>query len=446
MSNRPHFVGKAALAAAIAIGAAIVLPRACLADGPSDKPADKPAEKKVAKQDDKLPQKSGDEASMVYEQSRPKSEEVHSEPFPSDIQRASFHIDGFAMVDTIFDFAGAIDPNWRDAFRVSKIPVPQTLANGQASISAKQSRINFNGYSPNGIHGRIEFDFYGTGADAGQFTIRPRHIYGEQGHWLGGQTNSVFMDGDVWPNILDYWGPVGMVFYRLPQVRYQSKHGNGSFALAIELPETGLDPGRAVTIDPSLGNVTRHEVVPDFAAHYRWDGDWGHAQISGIITNVGYQTPGNPEGKPHDTLTGFGISGGGALKVAKNDWLWAQINYGEGMNNFMNDAGGNDIAANGNGGADTLPTFAWLVYYGHSWTKKLSSAIGYSENGQDNAAGQLGSAFKKVKYFSANLINQADPNLMYGIEYLWGQRNNRDGGRGELSRFQASMQWKFSSK
>ncbi len=40
----------------------------------------------------------------------------------------------------------------------------------------------------------------------GQTTIRLRHAYGELGQFLAGQTNSLFMDIDVFPNTIDYWG------------------------------------------------------------------------------------------------------------------------------------------------------------------------------------------------------------------------------------------------
>ena len=61
---------------------------------------------------------------------------------------------------------------------------------------------------------------YGIGVDAGQTTIRLRHAYGRWGPILAGQTNSLFMDGDLFPNVVDYWGPAGMVFVRNPQIRF----------------------------------------------------------------------------------------------------------------------------------------------------------------------------------------------------------------------------------
>lgn len=53
------------------------------------------------------------------------------------------------------------------------------------------------------IRAQVEFDFYGVGPDEGQTSIRLRHAWGELGMWGAGQTNSVFMDVDVFPNVID---------------------------------------------------------------------------------------------------------------------------------------------------------------------------------------------------------------------------------------------------
>ena len=54
-----------------------------------------------------------------------------------------------------------------------------------------------------------------------------------------GQTYSNFMDIDVFPNTIDYWGPSGMVFVRNPQLRItpwsQGRHEPGVLARSAEL-------------------------------------------------------------------------------------------------------------------------------------------------------------------------------------------------------------------
>ena len=145
-------------------------------------------------------------------------------PVAEDAGR-NFEIYGFAQADFIQDFDGRLDPDWDDAFRPSKIGLDEQFgSDGQSSISVKQSRFGVKGRMPTGEGGtplsfKFEFDLFGTGADAGQTTFRLRHAYGEWGPLLAGQTNTLFMDGDVFPNTIDYWGPAGMVFYRNVQIR-----------------------------------------------------------------------------------------------------------------------------------------------------------------------------------------------------------------------------------
>ena len=63
------------------------------------------------------------------------------------------------------------------------------------------------------------------------------------------------MDDDMWPNIVDYWGPSGMVFLRNPQIRWTPISGEKTtFAIAIEHPSNDVDPGQIREVDPSLGS------------------------------------------------------------------------------------------------------------------------------------------------------------------------------------------------
>jgi hypothetical protein len=44
---------------------------------------------------------------------------------------------------------------------------------------------------------QFEFDLFATGNDVGEHNFRLRHAWGSLGQVLAGQTNSLFMDGDV---------------------------------------------------------------------------------------------------------------------------------------------------------------------------------------------------------------------------------------------------------
>ena len=388
---------------------------------------------------------------------------------------------GFAMADAIYD-TKRTDPNWQDGFRPSKIPTDSGTfgSNGQSSISVKQSRFGMQGSLPpvegNPINFKFEIDFFGVGVDEGQTTIRLRHFYGEWGQILAGQTHSLFMDIDVFPNTIDYWGPSGMVFYRLPQLRWTPyKTANSQFAIAFERPGNDIDPGQIRQFDPALGNNLRNdEELFDFTAHYYTSGSWGHAQIAGILRRVGFDTVNTTDNKPEGHRTGWGINLSGHANTWGRDKLLGQVVYGQGIASYMND-GGTDLAPESHiisttalvapgpqaapqplrptqpivvtaPRAKAVPLLGLLAYYDHYWSDQWSSSIGYSFTRVDNTNLQDGSAFKRGDYFSANLLYTPASNLMIGGEVMWGQRTDHDGAKGDDVRLQFSVKYSFSGK
>ena len=133
--------------------------------------------------------------------------------------KPTFEIYGFAMLDIGHDFK-QINPNWSDTMRVTKLPSFEDQFGDDNSTFAgvRQSRLGVRSSTPTALgelKTTFEFELFGTGVDEGQTTFRLRHAYGELGAFGAGQTWSPFMDPDVFPNSLEYWGPTGMVV--LPQ-------------------------------------------------------------------------------------------------------------------------------------------------------------------------------------------------------------------------------------
>ena len=266
----------------------------------------------------------------------------------------TFNIYGFVQTDLIVD-SERVDPAWEDAFRPSKIATVkgQFGSDGQTSVSAKQSRLGFSGDIPldknlGDFKFKFDFDAFGVGPDAGLTTIRFRNMYGEWGMLLAGQTNTLFMDIDVFPNVVDYWGPPGMVFVRNPQIRLTPYDtGNSHFSIALERPSDDIDAGQIREIDPALGaNIQNDEKAPDLTAQYYTKGSWGHMQLAGVLRDIGYDTKGTPDNRPKNDTLGWGVSLGGHLNVFENDKLLAQGVYGQGIATYMND-GGVDLAPGG---------------------------------------------------------------------------------------------------
>ena len=356
---------------------------------------------------------------------------------------------GFVQMDAIYDF-NRVDPNWAAALRPSKIPVncPGDAGcghDGQTVMSVKQSRLGFKGNAPTEmgeLQTKFEFDMFGVGVDEGQTTIRLRHAYGEIGQFLAGQTNSLFMDGDVFPNTVEYWGPSGMIFFRNLQLRWTPVRTNTmKFAVALEGPGSAIDAGNAVNPD----GWASWNKYPDLTAQLRTDQPWGHAQVAGIIRWLGFENPTltTPGVKDSGHVMGSGINLSGSLKTGGKDQLLGQLAYGKGIANYSNDCC-TDVAPNAAlNDAEAVPLLDWLVYYDHYWNDKFSSSIGYSQNVQDNTGGQGPDAQHIGEYFSANLLYYPVKNVMVGGEVMSGRRENKNGNSGEDTRMQFTAKYSF---
>jgi hypothetical protein len=372
--------------------------------------------------------------------------------------QGTLNIYGFAQGDYTYD-GNRVDPAWEDALRPTKIPTtPGTFgSNGQSSFSAKQSRFGVSGNVPaNDYLGdmkfKFEFDLFGTGANAGLTTIRLRHAYGELGQFLAGQTNSNFMDIDVFPNTIEYWGPAGMIFIRNPQFRWTPlRDEHNEFAIAIEKPGNDIDAGVIRQLDPVLGaNIQNDEKLPDLSAHWKVTDSWGHFQLAGILRSVGYDTLGTLDNKPKGSRLGWGINGSGHLNLFERDKLLGQVAYGEGISNYMND-GQTDLAPQlaasrpAGLGPKALPVLGALAYYDHYWNDNWSTSLGYSVTHNYNTVLQQANAFQEGQYASLNLLWTPSKSLLFGAEALWGERADHNSNAGQDLRVQFSVRYNFGA-
>jgi hypothetical protein len=387
----------------------------------------------------------------------------------------SFEIYGFAQLDFIQDF-GRVDPDWADTLRPSRIPVEDPLIfgdDGETLLSIKQTRFGVKGNLPAGggdVFARFEFDLFGVGEDAGQTAIRIRHAYGEYGQILAGQTHSLFMDINMFPNTIDYWGPDGMVFLRNPQIRWTPIKGKSTFAIAVENPSTDIDPGQ-YRFDETFDGVQAKDDLPDLTARYRLTGDFGHVQLAGILRSLTAEglcnpeqtdpaainyCPGGPGGETQvifdDTTMGWGLNLTSVTNLFERDAIRAGVVYGEGIASYMNDGGMDvgpklavDSAPPGGQSIEAVPLLGMSAYYDHYWNDRFSSSIGYSFNEVDNTAGQTPDTYKKGQYTSVNLLYYPAEKVMTGIELLWGDRENLDGKSNDDTRIQISFKYSFDS-
>ncbi len=367
----------------------------------------------------------------------------------------SFEIYGFAQLDYIQDF-GRVHPDWEDTLRPTRIPTSGEPygGDGQAVLSVRQSRLGVKGTMPTAqgpINAKFEFDMFGVGGDEGQTTIRLRHAYGEFGQLLVGQTNSVFMDGDIFPNTIDYWGPTGMVFYRNKQIRWTPVSGDRTIAVALEDPGNDIDTGE-FSRDIEQGGFTGQsdEELPDLTAHFRMKTGFGHVQVAGILRKIGIEIVDEDDQVAYsDSDVGWGVDLTGTVNVLERDVIRLGLVYGEGIASYMND-GGMDAAPDRDpdtpgAQVEAVELTGVSAYYDHYWNDKYSSSIGYSCTEVDNTPGQTADAYNKGQYASANLLYTPVENVLMGVEALWGEREDNGGNSGDDTRVQFSFKYNFGS-
>jgi DcaP outer membrane protein len=366
----------------------------------------------------------------------------------------SLEIYGFGQADAIADFK-TNNPDWYDTARPSRLPSfdGQYGDNGHFYLSARQSRLGVK--ATNGeVKGQFEFDMAGVGADAGLTTIRLRHAWGQYRKIGGGQTNTQFMDADVFPNTVEYWGPNGMLFIRNPQVFWEpiAKEDGTNLRLAIEAPGASGDAG--VYADRiELQNVKPRFPSPDFTGHYRMARAKGYVQVGGVLRKMSWDDTLKTD--PYDlsgSAWGWGLSGSANLK-GKADTIRMQFTYGEGIENYFNDAP-IDVGLKKNGTnpvtpvtGEALPIFGMVIALDHNWNALWSTAAFYSRVDVTNSDLQSADSYKNGQYFAVNLLNAPVKNVLVGGEFQWLDRQNKsDGYHPNDVRLQFTFKYSFSAK
>jgi hypothetical protein len=375
---------------------------------------------------------------------------------PNAPAKAHLDIYGFAMLDTGYDFKQN-DPNWFDVMRPSKLPSfkDQFGKDGNFYAGVRQTRLGFKGYVPTSM-GELktifEFELFGTGVDAGQTTFRLRHAWGELGKFGGGQTWSPFMDPDVFPNSVEYWGPNGMVFFRNVQVRYTPwSKGDSNIMIAAERPGASADQG-IYSDRVELQGVKARFPMPDISGHVRYAGSKGHIQVAGMFRKMYWDDlNATPTFDLSGDATGWGVNVSSNVKVSKHV-LRLQAVYGKGIENYMNDAPADVGIVNNFSNTKTpilgkpLPVLGLVGFFDLNWSSKVTSTIGYSRVDIDTTEAQSATAFKSGQYALTNVLFYPVKNFMFGPEFQWGYRDNKAGFHTPDYRIQFSMKYNFAFK
>lgn len=359
---------------------------------------------------------------------------------------------GFAQADLGFDF-GQNDPDWFDVNRPTKLPSfdDEFGRDGRTYVGVRQSRFGVRASAPTDagdLRTTFEFDMFGVGADAGETTIRLRLAYGQLGAFGGGQLWSPFMDVDVFPSSLDYWGPNGMLFFRNVLAFWQPIQGETRLTIGVERPGASGDAGDYAD-RIALEDVRARFPAPDISAEYRWGRPWGYLEGAGILRFIHYDDLVDDAVDLSGDAVGWGFSVSSNVKAGPRDVLRLQLVYGEGIQNYFNDAPV-DIGVETNFTdprrpllGKALPVLGLTAFVDHRWNDKWTSTGGYSLVDIDNSNGQSPDAYRRGHYALANLLHYPASNVMVGGELQWARRENFSDGFG-VNDFRVQFSFKYS--
>jgi hypothetical protein len=250
---------------------------------------------------------------------------------------------------------------------------------------------------------------------------------------------------------MEYWGPTGMVFFRNVQIRYAILQGDNELFVALERPGASADAGPYRSRE-ELDSVTPHLPVPDFSAHFKKSGDWGHVQLAGMLRYIGYEDQAASATRDiSGYVIGWGLHLSTVLNLTKMDIFRGSVVYGQGVENYMNDAPF-DVGVVSNPGnthepikGKALPVTGIVAFLDHNWTSKLSTSIGWSGTYINNTPLSGPTTYKDGQYAIVNIVATPFKNFLAAAELEYGSRANFDGSyTAHDVKLQFSFKYNFS--
>lgn len=144
----------------------------------------------------------------------------------STLSAQEVDIYGYVKLDLNYD----LDFIQGDTTNARAIGIPDNATDGSFDTNVRQSRLGFRADIA-GAQGQLEFDLFGSNGTA---ELRLRHANVRYNGWLFGQFWTNFMPIGQYPTTVDFNGPVGLTFARVPQVRYTYDSGPFHVSASIE--------------------------------------------------------------------------------------------------------------------------------------------------------------------------------------------------------------------
>lgn len=376
-----------------------------------------------------------------------------------EVRKASASGDGFRVGKTRFKIGGYLKADFNatrysdgdtapeavgdDFYLPQQIPVVPAASKSDGfdtNASARETRLWVSGETDVDGHklsGRLEFDFQVVGTNATEratnnYSPMLRHAFIQWDNLLVGQTWSTFQNAEVLPDGIDYVGPTeGTVFVRQPQIRYTM----GDVQIAIENPETVVTQASGAAVSSNDG------ALPDIVVRYVRKADFGQFTLAGLVRQLDCK---NCVDTIDDSAMGYGLSAAGLIKVGASDDIRFMANAGRGIGRYIGINIVNDVAIRADGSLKPIDVYSGFVAYRHVWAPGLRSTLTGAFFKADNPVALTGgNVTDRVWSAQVNLLWSPVPQLTFGAEYIYAERQIESGWDGTMSRFQVSTKYAF---
>lgn len=370
--------------------------------------------------------------------------EAHHEQEDEMARQHSYKFGGFVKANAIYsDFGGGpvVSGNaGRDAYLPSSIPIG-SAGETYFDLHAKESRVNFSSSHilendvRLGTFVEIDFMFSDNGDDriSNSYQPRLRHAFFTYENWLFGQTWMTLLNVAALPDTLDFIGPSeSTIFGRQAQLRYS----RGPWQFALENPETTITPfggGERIVADDSH--------LPDLVARYNRGGNWGGFTVAALLRELRYQDRGAGF---DDSAASYGISLSAVLKVGRRDDFRWMASAGKGLGRYIGLNTANDAVLDADGRLQAIDAAGLFGSYRHFWNDRWRSSLTLGYLAVDNDVALTGpDATSNAGSVHLNLIWSPQPQLDFGVEFLYADRELESGADGDLARLQFSAKYAY---
>ncbi|WP_127716314.1 DcaP family trimeric outer membrane transporter [Halobacteriovorax sp. HLS] len=346
-------------------------------------------------------------------------------------------IGGYFKVDLIKDFDGTTD---KDQFLISKIPVkgtPNSDNKGYFHFTVRETRFNFDiRNTKSDIKERVflEMDFF----DATNTSPRLRHAYIEYGNLVVGQTWTNLSELNSLPFMIDFAYGDALYGGRTKQIRWQDKiNSKFKWAAAFEqITEAGIDnpynlAGAAIAENPSVSARI------DFS-HSR-----GFNMLGASVSEISWDGQGT--GKDASIFQWSAVFAGRQYFLEKRTFSTWNISYGDGTAaNVIALAGSNANAVlKSDGTLATNKVVSVSLGQGYTISETLSANLAYAWTELTKSTHRSANSMIGGSVLHINLVKQLSKRAKTGLEYMWGERKNNDGKKGDANRIQTMLMYNF---